>query len=66
MLRSGVLAVGLAALTLSACASTKGATPTAEAKAATAKPLPAGLDPGARPDAFPSTYSPLPPAYKHR
>ena len=31
MLRSGVLAVGLAALALSACASTKGATPKAEA-----------------------------------
>jgi imidazolonepropionase-like amidohydrolase len=62
MLRSGVLAVGLAALALSACATTKGATPKAEAKAAAAKPLPAGLDPGARPDAFPSTYRPLPSA----
>jgi imidazolonepropionase-like amidohydrolase len=56
------LAVGLAALALSGCATTKGATPKAGTKAAAAKPLPAGLDPGARPDTFPSTYRPLPSA----
>ncbi|MCA6277958.1 MAG: amidohydrolase [Phenylobacterium sp.] len=60
MLRSGMLAVGLVALSLTACASTSGAGAKAGEKSAAAKPLPAGLDPGARPDAFPTTYRPLP------
>jgi len=60
MLRSGILAVGLVALSLTACASTSGAGAKAGEKSAAAKPLRAGLDPGARPDAFPTTYRPLP------
>ncbi|MFM8376486.1 MAG: amidohydrolase [Phenylobacterium sp.] len=67
MLKSGALAVSLAALALSACATTSGAAAPGKAAKAEAKPqaaraLPAGLDPGARPDAFPSTYRPLPSA----
>ncbi len=60
MLRSGVLVVGLAALALSACATTSGAAPKAGGKDGAAGALPAGLDPGAQPDPFPSTYEPLP------
>lgn len=62
MLKSGVLAASLAALALSACASTSGAGAAGKgaAKPQPARALPAGLDPGARADAFPSTYRPLP------
>jgi imidazolonepropionase-like amidohydrolase len=62
MLRSGVLVVGLAALALSACATTSGAAPKAGGKDGAAGALPAGLDPGAQPDPFSSTYRPLPSA----
>lgn len=62
MSKSGVLAASLAALALSACATTSGAgsADKGAAKSQPARALPAGLDPGARSDAFPSTYRPLP------
>ncbi|HYD45393.1 MAG TPA: amidohydrolase [Phenylobacterium sp.] len=49
----------LAALALGACAST-GASKPAESSSAPARALPAGLDPAANPNPFPSTYQPLP------
>lgn len=60
MLRTTVWTVALAALALSSCATASGAPPKARSGVAPAKALPAGLDPGARQDAFPSTYRPLP------
>lgn len=57
-----VLAATATAALLAACATT--GTSAAPAKpagsTAPAKPVPAGLDPAARPDPFPSTYTPFP------
>ena len=61
-LRAALAATATAAI-LAACATT-GTTAARPAKPAAstapAKPIPPGLDPAARPDAFPSTYQPLP------
>jgi imidazolonepropionase-like amidohydrolase len=57
-LRAALAATAVTAL-LAACTTTGGATP-AKPAAGPTKPLAAGLDPAARPDAFPSTYAPLP------
>ena len=66
-MRSRVLAVIAATATaaiLAACATTgsSAAKPGPTASTAPAKAIPAGLDPAARPDAFPSTYLPFPSA----
>ncbi|MFZ5669716.1 MAG: amidohydrolase [Pseudomonadota bacterium] len=60
-LRAALAATATAAL-LAACATTgAGDGPAARpAAAGPARPLPAGLDPAARTDPFPSTYAPLP------
>jgi len=56
------LAATATAVLLTACATTgtTAGSGGASASASPAKPLRAGLDPAARPDAFPSTYAPLP------
>ncbi len=58
------LAATATAALLAACATTgTTATPAKTAAGASpAKPIPTGLDPAARPDAFPSTYAPFPAA----
>ncbi len=66
-MRSRVLAAIAATATaalLAACATTgtTAAKPGPTASTAPAKPIPQGLDPAARPDAFPSTYLPFPSA----
>lgn len=60
-LRAALAATATAVL-LTACATTgtTAASGTASTTAPAARPLPAGLDPAARPDSFPSTYAPLP------
>ena len=62
MLKPGILAAAFGALALAGCATTTPAAKPAGKPAAAVKALPAGLDPGARADAFPSTYRPLPSA----
>ena len=56
------LAATAMAATLAACATlgTAAPAPKAEAGATPPKAIPPGLDPAARPDAFPSTYQPFP------
>ncbi|MFA7262787.1 MAG: amidohydrolase [Caulobacter sp.] len=59
-LRAALAATATAAL-LAACATTGSAAPDRPAAGTgPAKPVPAGLDPAARPDPFPSTYAPFP------
>ncbi len=60
-LRAALAASAVAAL-MTACATTGATKPAGDKPAASApaKPVRAGLDPAARPDAFPSTYAPLP------